>query len=676
MSVTTLVLLRKPAFWLALACLATGTAQARDLTKPGTLAPCSAYSATDEAADTGTRIDQPRASPNAAPGVPEPASGYRAKPLVRARRFMVVAAHPLAAQAGCAILQRGGSAVDAAVTAQMVLGLVEPQSSGLGGGAFLLHYDARHKTVTSYDGRETAPAAATENYLRTVSESDPTPPAPVSGAPEVPSSFNALRQSGRSVGTPGVLRMLELAYQDHGRLPWPQLLQPAIDIAAHGFAIGGRLADAIAGAQVLLHTDPEAAAYFLQPDGSPKPRGSLLRNPAYAATLQTLAQDGVDAFYRGTIAASIVQKIRLTRGGQPAVPITPGLTSVDDLANYRALRRAPVCTSYRAYWVCGMGAPSSGGITVAATLGILENFDLPSLPPTALDALGGKPQAQAVHWITEAERLAYADRNRYIADPDFVSLPEGLLDKNYLRTRASLIDAERSMGTARPGEFAQEPKMGSSSAEGKGTTQITVVDAQGNVVSMTSSIESSMGSFRMTHGFLLNNELTDFSVLPRDAHGPIANRVQGGKRPRSSMAPTLVFRKKPDGSMGDFMLATGSPGGAAIIQYVSKTLVGALDWGLSAQQATAMIDFGAANSPVTYVGGEHPNVNTSAPPGGLAGDADALVRGLRARGHQVDLRAQSSGIATIVRTRYRGRPVLEGSADPRREGVALGDGAR
>ncbi|MFZ5485734.1 MAG: gamma-glutamyltransferase family protein [Pseudomonadota bacterium] len=740
MSATTPRLLHQFAFWLALACLATGTAQARDPARPSSApAPCSAVSTSEDAASA--HANQRHAQPGTpagsqaavAPGVPEPASGYRAKPLVRARRFMVVAAHPLAAQAGCAVLQRGGSAVDAAVAAQMVLGLVEPQSSGLGGGAFLLHYDARRNTVTSYDGRETAPAAATEDYLRTVSEGDPAPPAPVRGAPEAPAAFNALRQSGRSVGTPGVLRMLELAYRDHGRLPWPQLLQPAIHLAAHGFAIGGRLADAIAGAQALLRTDPEAAAYFLQPDGSPKPRGSLLRNPAYAATLQTLAQDGVDAFYRGPIAASIVQKIRLTRGGQPAVPITPGLTSVDDLANYRALRRAPVCTGYRAYWVCGMGAPSSGGITVAATLGILENFDLPSLPPTGLDALGGHPQAQAVHLITEAERLAYADRNRYIADPDFVPLPGGsaaaLLDKNYLRERASLIAADRSMGTAQPGEFAQVQKMGLSSAEGQGTTQITVVDARGNVVSMTSSIESSMGSFRMTHGFLLNNELTDFSVLPRDAHGPIANRVQGGKRPRSSMAPTLVFRKKPDGSSslsdfgivgcecaaaahflpascpmvplwggesgknwsrrgasslstpkvrqaarGGFVLATGSPGGAAIIQYVTKTLVGALDWGLSAQQATAMIDFGAANSPVTYVGGEHPNVNTAAPPGGLAGDNDALVRGLRARGHQVNLGAQSSGIATIMRTRWRGRTVLEGSADPRREGAALGDG--
>ncbi len=681
MSATTLRLLHQPAFWLALACLAMGTAQARAPARPSSApAPCSAVSTSEDAASA--HANQRHAQPGTpagsqaavAPGVPEPASGYRAKPLVRARRFMVVAAHPLAAQAGCAILQRGGSAVDAAVAAQMVLGLVEPQSSGLGGGAFLLHYDARRNTVTSYDGREAAPDAATEDYLRYVSESEHTPPAPVRGAPEAPAAFNALRQSGRSVGTPGVLRMLELAHQDHGRLPWPQLLQPAITIAARGFAIGGRLADAIAGAQALLHTDPEAAAYFLQPDGSPKPRGSLLRNPAYAATLQTLAQDGVDAFYSGPIAAGIVQKIQLARGGQPAVPITPGLTSTNDLAHYRALRRAPVCTSYRAYWICGMGAPSSGGITVAATLGILENFDLPALPPTALDALGGKPQAQAVHWITEAERLAYADRNRYIADPDFVPLPGGLLDKNYLRERASLITDERSMGTAQPGEFTQAPQMGSSSAEGKGTTQITVVDARGNVVSMTSSIESSMGSFRMTHGFLLNNELTDFSVLPRDVHGPIANRVQGGKRPRSSMAPTLVIRKKPDGSRGDFVLATGSPGGAAIIQYVTKTLVGALDWGLSAQQATAMIDFGAANGPVTYVGGEHPNVDTSAPPGGLAGDADALVRGLRARGHQVNLGAQSSGIATIMRTRYRGRPVLEGSADPRREGAALGDG--
>jgi len=607
------------------------------------------------------------------PGAPEPASGYRARNLVSAKSYMVVSANPYASMAGCEVLKRGGSAVDAAVAMQMVLGLVEPQSSGLGGGGFMLHYDAKTRKIASYDGRETAPAAATSDYLRTISDTNTSPPLPVLAAPESGASFNLLRQSGRSIGTPGVVRMLELAYKDHGSLPWQDLFTSAVALASDGFLISGRLATAIEGSKTLLQTDPEAAAYFLNDDGTARALGSVIRNPAYASTLKQLASGGANALYTGPIAENIVKKIKMTRGGKPDFAITPGLTELSDLANYQAKRRDPVCTTYRNYWVCGMGAPSSGGIAVAQTLGMLENFYLADHKPTGLDINGGKPSVTGVHLVSEAERLAYADRNRYLADTDFVALPGGspaaLLNKDYLRSRASLIDFSRSMGTAVPGTFANTATA-SSVAEGKGTTHMSIVDKRGNVVVMTSTIESGMGSFRMTHGFLLNNQLTDFSVQASDASGPIANSVAANKRPRSSMAPTLVFKMNPDGSMGDFLMGTGSPGGATIIQYVVKTLVGVLDWGLNAQQATSMVDFGATNSATTQVGGEHPNVNASAPAGGLAGGNDTLVTGLRALGHAVSVNAQSSGISTIVKTSAN---VLEGGADPRREGIVLGD---
>ncbi len=610
------------------------------------------------------------------PSAPEPSSGFRAKNLTSAKTYMVVAANPYASKAGCEVLKNGGSAVDAAVAVQAVLGLVEPQSSGLGGGAFMLHYDAKTKKVQSYDGREKAPAAATENYLRYVSATDLTPPKPVVTAPESGASFNLLRQSGRSVGTPGAVRMLELAHKDYGSLLWKDLFNSGIQLATDGFPISGRMADAIAGSRVLLQTDPEAAAYFLNADGSAKTLGTVIRNPAYAVTLATIATTGANAFYTGPIAQNIVNKIKMTSGGSPAFAITPGLTEMSDLANYQAIKRDPVCTTYRTYWVCGMGAPSSGGITVAQTLGMLENFYMTGLKPTAVDGNGGKPTVAGVHLMAEAERLAYADRNVYIADTDFVPLPGGspdaLLSKTYLRNRANLIDFNKSMGTAVAGVFPG-PKLGVSASEGHGTTHITIIDKAGNVVVMTTTIESGMGSFRMVNGFLLNNQLTDFSVLASDTTGPIANRVQGNKRPRSSMSPTLVFAQANDGSMGDFVMGTGSPGGATIIQYVAKTLVGVLDWGLNAQQATSMIDFGAANSVTTNVGGEHPNVNISVPTGGIAGDSDPLVSGLRALGHTVSVAAQSSGLGTIVKTQKSGATVLEGGADPRREGLTLGD---
>ncbi|MEG0222376.1 MAG: gamma-glutamyltransferase family protein [Comamonas sp.] len=596
------------------------------------------------------------------PAAPEPASGYRlGKTAVHAKQYMVSTANPLASRAGCEVLKSGGSAVDAAVAVQMVLGLVEPQSSGLGGGAFMLHYDATKKKVQAYDGRETAPAAATENYLRWVSDADRTLPQP-----------GGARASGRSIGTPGAVRMLELAHQDHGKLAWNGLFSSAEQLASDGFPISGRMASAIAGATAGLSRDPEAVAYFFNADGSPKALGTTIKNPAYATTLRTIAAGGADAFYTGAVAQGIVNKIKASSGGTPAVAITPGLTELSDLANYQAKRREPVCTTYRAYWVCGMSPPSSGGIAVASALGILENFDLASHKPTAIDIEGGKPSVMGVHLVSEAERLAYADRDKYVADTDFVSLPGGspamMLDKTYLRSRAALISTTKSMGTASAGDFGT-PAAGVTPLNERGTTHFTIVDKQGNSVVMTTTVEASMGSFHMTQGFLLNNQLTDFSATPTDSTGaPVANRVEPGKRPRSSMAPTLVFHKAADGSMGDFLMGTGSPGGGTIIQYVVKTVVGALDWGLDAQQATSLVDFGASNSATTSLGGEHPAINTA-----NNGADDPLITGLRALGHTVSTSAQSSGISTIMRVQRNGQSVLQGGADPRREGVVLGD---
>ena len=606
------------------------------------------------------------------PAIPEPQSGYKTgMKAVTARSYMAVTANQRASAAGCEVLKAGGSAVDAAVAIQMVLGLVEPQSSGIGGGAFMLHYNAATKTVQSYDGRETAPAAATENYLRHVSATDTTNP-----KPDLGSSFASTRASGRSIGTPGAVRMLELAHQDNGKMPWADLFQPAIKLATDGFPIGGRMAAAIAGARNDLLRDPDATAYFLNPDYSPKALGTVIKNPEYAATLSTIASQGANGLLTGAVAQSIVNKIKVTSGGATTtVAITPGLTELSDLANYKAVRRPAVCSTYRAYWVCGMGPPSSGGIAVAQTLGILENFDLAAYPPTNINGEGGKPSVMGVHLVSEAERLAYADRNKYVADTDFVPLPGGstdaLLNKSYLASRAAMISTTKSLGTAPAGVFPGHQILGASAQEGKGTTHMSIVDKQGNVVVMTTTVESGMGSFHFTRGFLLNNQLTDFSFDPTDANGNIANRIGPLKRPRSSMAPTIVFAKAPDGSRGDFVMATGSPGGAAIIQFVVKTVVGALDWKLDAQQATALTNFGSSNGPTTGVGGENPSIDVS-----NNGLNDPLLNGLRALGHTVSFAAQSSGVSTIIRTQTNGGPSLTGGADPRREGLVLGDALR
>ncbi|MDQ0032634.1 gamma-glutamyltranspeptidase/glutathione hydrolase [Variovorax boronicumulans] len=598
------------------------------------------------------------------PAAPEPASGYvLGHKLVYAKNYMVVANHPLATRAGCDVLKAGGSAVDAAVAVQAVLGLVEPQSSGLGGGAFMLHYDAKTKKVQAYDGREMAPAAATENYLRYIDDvSDKTTPKP-----------SPLRASGRSIGTPGAVRMLDIAYKDHGKLPWKDLFSYGITLASDGFSIGGRMAAAISSSEANLKRDAEATAYFFNADGTPKALGTKLKNPAYAQTLTTLATQGANAFYTGPIAQAIVDKIAVTAAVDGSA-ITPGKTTMADMANYVAKRRDPVCGTYRDYYVCSMSPPSSGGIAVVQALGILETFNMGLYKPTAIDIEGGKPTVMGVHLVSEAERLAYADRDKYVADTDFIPLPGGspdtMLNKPYLQQRASLISLSKSMGTATAGNLGSVP-LGIDKTEEHGTTHFTVVDKQGNVVTMTTTVESTLGSFHMTQGFMLNNQLTDFSADPNDTKDPsikVANRVAPGKRPRSTMAPTLVFKKNGGGSMGEFVMGTGSPGGGTIIQYVVKTVVGALDWGLDAQQATSLVDFGATNSPNTNVGGEHPAIDTS-----NSGNNDPLITGLRALGHTVNFGPQSSGISTIIRTNVGGKSVLTGGADPRREGIVLGD---
>lgn len=611
-------------------------------------------------APNGTPVTAAPASGPAAPVSrdlatnPEIASGYRSDMTsVHTTGYAVSTANSHATRAACEVLRAGGTAADALVTAQTVLGITEPQASGLGGGAFLLYYDAEHETVEAYDGRETAPAAATANYLRWISETDRTEPRPDT------------RASGRSIGVPGVVNMLGLVHAEHGHTAWRELFDPAIALADQGFEISPRLAAQIAESAPELARDPAAADYFLLPDGAPRTTGTVLTNPALSKTLSTLATDGAEAFYTGPIAQDIVAATTASTGGR-----TPGALTAADLAGYRAVKRTPLCTGYREHEICGMPGPSSGGTTVAATLGILENFDIPALAPERVDRNGGVPRAEAVHLIAEAERLAYADRDEYIADPDYVpppgNSPETLVDPEYLRGRAGLIAPDRSMGTARPGDFGSSALGAGPHTPEHGTSHISVVDSYGNAAAMTTTVESAFGSFHMVDGFLLNNQLTDFSADPVDATGaPVANRVEPGKRPRSSMSPTLVFEPGSGTGPGTLTHVVGSPGGSVIIQFVVKTLIGMLDWGLDPQQAVSAVSFGAANTPVTGVGGEHPAIDTRDD-----GAHDPLVTALRDRGHQVSVAPQTSGLSVLSRD---GETQWIGGADPRREGEVLGD---
>ncbi len=586
----------------------------------------------------------------AAGSQPEVATGYRKDmTAVTTAHYAVATANPLATQKACEVLKGGGTAVDALVTAQAVLGLVEPQSSGIGGGGFLLYYDAAANSVQAYDGRETAPAAASENYLRWISDTDRNQPKPDA------------RGSGRSIGVPGILRMLMDVHQQHGKTAWRDLFAPAVTLADDGFDISPRLASAIADAAPKLKVDPQAAAYFLNSDGSPKTADTKLTNPAYSKTLGVVASDP-ESFYTGDIARAIVAAAADTSGGR-----TPSLMTTEDLAGYAAKVREPICMPYRGKEICGMPPPSSGGIAVAATLGILDHFPMNEHQPTDMDRNGGKPSVMGVHLISEAERLAYADRDKYVADTDFVPLPGGtpntLLNSAYLAQRAALVSEQRSMGTAKPGEFGASPSTPAPVPE-HGTSQISVVDSQGNAAALTTTVESQFGSFHMVDGFILNNQLTDFSAEPVGPDGmPVPNRVEPGKRPRSTMAPTLIFEKSGAGR-GPLFATLGSPGGAVIIQFVVKSVVGIIDWGMDPQQTVGMVDFGAANTPKTNVGGEHPNIDPAD-----NGDHDPLVQGLRKLGHQVDLAGQSSGLSAIV----RGSPGWTGGADPRREGLVMGD---
>ena len=581
---------------------------------------------------------------------PEVATGYRKDmTAVHTAHYTVATANPLATQAACGVLRDGGTAADALVAAQAVLGLVEPQASGVGGGGFLLYYDAASGSVQAYDGREVAPKAATENYLRWISDADRTAPKPDA------------RASGRSIGVPGILRLLQDVHAEHGKMAWRDLFAPAVTLADGGFDISPRLSAAIADAAPKLRVDPNASAYFLNPDGSPKPAQTRLTNPAYSKTLGVIATDP-QSFYTGDVARDIIAAATDASGGR-----TPSLMAPEDLSGYAAKKREPLCRPYRGREICGMPPPSSGGIAVAATLGMLEHFPMADHKPTDIDLNGGKPTVMGVHLISEAERLAYADRDKYVADTDFVPLPGGspntLLGSDYLAGRAALISEQHTMGAAKPGEFGPPTTPAPPTPE-HGTSQVSIVDAQGNAASMTTTVESAFGSFHMVDGFILNNQLTDFSAEPVGPDGaPAPNRVEPGKRPRSTMSPTLVFDRSPSGR-GPLYAVTGSPGGSVIIQFVVKTLVGMIDWGLDPQQAVSAVDFGAANTPKTNVGGEHPAIDTAD-----NGDHDPLVVGLRQLGHQVDLADQSSGLSAIARDSAS----WMGGADPRREGLAMGD---
>jgi gamma-glutamyltranspeptidase / glutathione hydrolase len=540
-----------------------------------------------------------------------------------AKKHMIAAANPLAAQAGLDILRAGGSAVDAAIATQLVLTLVEPQSSGIGGGAFMLHYDAANKTTVAFDGRETAPAAATEKlFLK---------------ADGKRMKFFAAVVGGRAVGVPGVPRLMEAAHKKYGKLPWPDLFVPAIKLAHNGFAISPRL-HALLKRDKHLPTQAAARSYFYDAAGTALPVGHILRNLPLAMSLQKMAVGGADAFYTGDIASKIVKAVNSHDN--------PGRLTMVDMEAYEAKARVPVCNPYRQWRICGMPPPTSGGLTTLQILALLESRDMAQIKPGS---------AEAVHLISEASRLAYADRGKFMADADFVPVPvKGLLDRGYIRARAALIKPGQSMGKAAPGDVPgrQGNLVTGEAIELPSTTHFSIVDDDGNVVSMTSSVENAFGSRLMVGGFVLNNQLTDFSFSPVRNGDLVANRVQPGKRPRSSMSPMLVFKGREAG--GEFLLAAGSPGGSRIIAFVAKTLVAMLDWRLGAQAAVALPHHVNRNGNIDLEAETH-----------LA----ALVGNLEARGHKVKVRSLNSGLHVIKRTSNG----YEGGADPRREGVVLGD---
>jgi len=551
---------------------------------------------------------------------PEIATGISDTQMVVAEKFMIAAANPHAAEAGHKVLEMGGNAIDAMVATQLMLGLVEPQSSGLGGGAFLVYYDASSDAITTYDGRETAPMAATPRLFQNEQG-------------EKLKWWDAV-VGGRSVGTPGTVKLMYETHKRHGSLNWESLVQPAIDLAESGFAVSPRLNKLISNDTERLSIHPDTKAYFFDADGAPHPVGHVLKNQAYADTLKAIAAGGADAFYTGPIAQGIVDKVQ--NAGNP------GVLALADLENYNIKERAPVCVSYREHDVCGMGPPSSGALTVGQILGTLQAYDLAELGPTSVES-----------WrlIGDASRLAFADRGRYMADSDFVPMPvEGLVSQSYLAERSALLIGDKALQEVSAGEPEWDHAMllaDDESIEFKSTSHFSIVDAEGNAVSITTTIENGFGSRLMSGGFLLNNELTDFSFATHKNGIPIANRVEPGKRPRSSMSPTIVMKA------GNPYMVVGSPGGSRIIGYTAQAIIAHLDWGMNVQEALNMPH--AVNRFGTYDLEEGTG-------------SEALQNELEAIGYEVNIRALTSGLHAIVIEDGQ----LMGGADPRREGIALG----
>ncbi len=575
----------------------------------------------------------------ATPDQPNDPVSYQEKPGWATQGFAVAAANPLATDAGYQVLLAGGSAIDAAIAVQMVLTLVEPQSSGIGGGAFLLHHDG--KKIDAYDGREAAPSAANEKLFL--------------DAQGKPLPFIEGVVSGLSVGVPGALSALELAHKEHGKLPWAALMEPAIQLAEQGFRLSPQLHRALLAENYLMN-DPVAASYFYDAKGKPFPVGHILRNPELAAVLRDIAIRGSRVLREGVVAEALLNKVRQH-------PSRPGNMTMQDLASYKVKKREPLCfehavqTTGKTYQICGFPPPSSGTLAIGQMLGMLNNTAAGSMPLEQ-----GLPSAQWLHYYTEAARLAFADRGQYVGDPDFVTAPGGdwrtLWGPAYLKHRSSLIGAH-SMKVAQPGNPAttRTAHAPMPAQEEHGTSHISVIDREGNAVAMTTSIEAVFGSRLMVNsgqgrsgGFLLNNQLTDFSFAPRDAQGvPMANRVEGGKRPRSSMSPTLVFEK----DTGRLKLTGGSPGGAVIIHYTSKLLIGALQWGLNTQQAINLPNFSSLNGPTVL---EEKRFSAE------------TIKAMQSRGHEVRETPLPSGLQAIEVTSTG----FFGGADPRREGVVMG----
>ncbi|HEX4271933.1 MAG TPA: gamma-glutamyltransferase [Rhizomicrobium sp.] len=539
-----------------------------------------------------------------------------------AKHHMIAAANPHAAEAGLEMMRAGGTAVDAAIATQMVLGLVEPESSGIGGGAFMLVYNPKTKHTTSFDGREMAPASAT-----------PTMFLDANGQPR---NKGEAIPGGLSVGIPGVVKMLWMAHGEYGKLPWAKLFQPAIKLAENGFPVGPKLARTIQnftrGADM-----PDIRAHFYHPDGTPLREGEIYKDPEYAATLKKIAKEGPNGFYKGSIAQAIVDAVHHAPKNQGGMTLT-------DLANYQPKEREPVCGDYREYRVCSMGPPSSGGIAVLQILEMLQRFSPGQLTPNT---------PSGAHLFAEASRLAYADRAQYLGDPAFVDVPvKGLLDKSYIASRAALIDPTKDMGTAVAGNPPQKHAELSPQVSPvlHGTSHMTIVDDSGEVVAMTTSVESVFGANVMVKGFMLNNTLTDFSFQPVRDGKPVANAPAPGKLPLSAMSPTIVFDKN-----NNFLVSVGSPGGPAIIDYVAQILIGILDAHMSPRDALAMPHEVNMNGATLLE--QSP---TSA----------ALAFQLTAMGHNVQVpQVEGSGLHGIEKT----KDGYIGAADPRRDGIALGD---